>query len=162
MEIVSVEYNEVNGGSMRVLARRAVEVPLPYVPVGVPAGAPQEFAERVRKWKQLMGWILDSSDMSGMTVWCYGASTKGTVLLQYLGRNERIMAVAERNPKKHGLYMVGSWLPITSESEMRRSKPNLLLVLPWAFRDEFVQRERATRGGGSTMLFPLPNPEFVL
>jgi hypothetical protein len=83
-------------------------------------------------------------------------------MLQYLDAHETILSVADRNSAKEGRFMVGSWLPITSEGTMRAARPRLLVVGPWAFRSEFVAREAKTRANGTAMLFPLPNPEFVL
>jgi NDP-4-keto-2,6-dideoxyhexose 3-C-methyltransferase len=57
--------------------------------------------------------------------------------------------------------MAGSWVPILSEEQMRKEKPKYAVVLPWSFKKEFVQRERKIREAGTTLVFPLPSPEFV-
>ena len=94
-------------------------------------------------------------------IYGYGASTKGGTLLQYLDVPELLTAVADRNPLKWGLMQAGVWAEITSEETMRAAKPGTLFVLPWAFREEFVEREEALRADGTLMLFPLPNIEIV-
>ena len=66
-----------------------------------------------------------------------------------------------KNPLKHGRFMAGSWVPILSEEQMRKEKPKYAVVLPWSFKKEFVQRERKIREAGTTLVFPLPSPEFV-
>ena len=48
-------------------------------------------------------------------LWCYGASTKGCCLLQYLDSPGSFKAIADRNPAKFGTYMTGSWLPVTND-----------------------------------------------
>jgi hypothetical protein len=95
-------------------------------------------------------------------IYGYGASTKGGTLLQYLDIPNLLTAVAERNPLKLGLMQAGVWSPIVSEEEMRKNAPGTLLVLPWAFRQEFVEREEETMARGTMLLMPLPRIEMVL
>jgi hypothetical protein len=39
--------------------------------------------------------------------------------------------------------------------------PNYYLVLPWHFREEFVQREAETLARGTKFIFPLPQIQIV-
>lgn len=90
-------------------------------------------------------------------VYGYGASTKGNVLLQFCGLGHtEIIAIADRNPQKWGRYTPGTNIPICSEETMRDAKPEVLLVLPWAFIDEFTEREQDLLAAGTTMLVPFP------
>jgi len=40
-------------------------------------------------------------------------------------------------------------------------KPDYYLVLPWSFKDEFLQRERKLLKKGTQMIFPFPNIEIT-
>jgi hypothetical protein len=40
-------------------------------------------------------------------------------------------------------------------------KPNFYLVLPWHFKEEFLQREAETIRAGTKMIFPLPTVEVI-
>jgi hypothetical protein len=165
LKIVNVTFNAVNGGSMRVFATHAASVVTESNLAGYPkatTGRVTEFAMRIPRWKRLMQDLLSSNASKNGPAWAYGASTKFSTMMQYLDSHQTILAVADRNAAKHGRFMVGSWLPITSEATMRAARPKLLLVGPWAFRSEFIAREAETRAAGTTMLFPLPNPEYVL
>ncbi len=162
MVITKVTFNEVNGGSARVFAHKQVAGVRPASLAGIPQPSTDEvcaFAYRTRRWKHHMQDILSS--IKG-DVWGYGASTKGSTMLQYLDMPHRFTAIADRNPLKHGTMMPGSWIPITSEERLRDVKPAHAFVMPWAFRDEFVARERDLRRAGTSLIFPLPNIEFVL
>ena len=162
MTIIGVSYNDVNGGSMRVTARKKREgwgkYPVFQKDVVTHEDAVR-FADRVVKWKRKMMGMLHGEPAR---TWLYGASTKGAVLLQYLGANEYFVGIADRNPVKHGLYMTGSWLKVYPEETMRMDGLQRIMVLPWAFRDEFIERERKTLDDGAVMVFPLPNIETVL
>jgi hypothetical protein len=162
LTITKVSNNDVNGGSIRVEAKRSCDITVkPSIGehLGVSRNEALEFAMRIMRWKENMRYLLTALSAAG-PLWCYGASTKGTVLLQYLGCNDLFIAAADRNPEKNGLRMAGSWIPITSEVEFRKAGAKAALVLPWAFKDEFVKRERDTILKGTAFVLPLPNIEI--
>jgi hypothetical protein len=45
--------------------------------------------------------------------------------------------------------------------EMRNDFPDVLLVLPWHFKESIVKRESEFLASGGTLLFPLPSLTFV-
>jgi hypothetical protein len=96
------------------------------------------------------------------TVLGYGASTKGNVLLQHCGITPELLpAIAEVNKEKFGCFTPGTKIPIISELEAHAMKPDYLLVLPWHFRENIIQRESAFLKRGGKMIFPLPAIEIV-
>jgi len=72
-----------------------------------------------------------------------------------------ISGIAERSPFKYGLHTVGSNIPIFSEEEMRRAKPDYLLVLPWHFINEFKKREDEYLRAGGKFIVPCPKFEII-
>ena len=98
----------------------------------------------------------------GQSIHCYGASTKGNVLLQYFGiDNKFIDFVAERNEKKYSLYTPGTKIKIISEKSSRSLKPDYYLVLPWHFKKEIVLREKEAIKKGTRFIFPLPKLNII-
>mgnify|MGYP001161470792 FL=1 len=96
------------------------------------------------------------------SIHCYGASTKGNVLLQYFGiDNKFIDFVAERNEKKYNLYTPGTKIKIISEKSSRSLKPDYYLVLPWHFKKEIVSREKEAIKKGTRFIFPLPKLNII-
>lgn len=71
-----------------------------------------------------------------------------------------IEGAADRDPNKWGRYTVGTGVPIMSEEYARTAKPDYFLVLPYAFRDEFIARESEFLAKGGKFIFPLP--KFVV
>ncbi len=105
--------------------------------------------------------FIEKANADGKKVYVYGASTKGNVLLQYLGLGpELLKGCAEKNPIKYGRRTPGTGIPIVPEEEAR-ADADFFLVLPWHFRDEFVKREADFRKGGGKLIFPLPEFEVV-
>ena len=97
----------------------------------------------------------------GARVAAYGASTKGSVLLQAAGlTHTEIAYAADANPRKVGRYLPGTGIPIISEEDMRQRRPDYLLVLPWAFAFEFSLRELALLEQGTQMIVPFPYPHI--
>ena len=122
----------------------------------------QAFAQRIEEARANLVTFIDRERADGKTFYLYGASTKGNTLLQYCGLGaDRIVAAAERNLEKVGCRTPGSGIPIVSEVEMRAARPDYLLVLPWHFRHEIVEREAEFRRAGGKLVFPLPRFEIV-
>jgi NDP-4-keto-2,6-dideoxyhexose 3-C-methyltransferase len=174
LKVVRAELNPVYGGSLcAVLARQdsphpvdeaalaairahedalALDTPAPY----------EAFAGRVGHYRdQLLGFLADSRRAGRLTLG-YGASTKGNVILQYCGLTERdLPCIGEVNKEKHGAFTPGTAIPIVSQEEARERRPDQLLVLPWIYRDGFVEREREYLAGGGRLVFPLPVLDVV-
>ena len=108
-----------------------------------------------------MRFILEEKK-KGKSIWGYGASTKGNTLLQWFGlTNEHVDGIAERSPAKFNLKTAGTNIPIYSEGEMRKAKPDYLLVLPWHFITEFVEREQEFLKQGGKFIVPCPKFEVI-
>ena len=117
----------------------------------------KNFEKKIKKLKVKLSNFITLNQSKGKSFHCYGASTKGNVLLQYFNiSNKQIKCVADRNPLKYGKYTPGTKIKIVSERESRAEKPNYYLVLPWHFKKEIIDREKKTIKGGSRFIFPLP------
>jgi SAM-dependent methyltransferase len=115
------------------------------------------FERCLKKMKHELLDVINDVKASGKTIYGYGASTKGNTLLQYFGLNKsHITAIAERSPYKFGLKTIGTHIPIISEEEMRATKPDFLLVLPWHFIDDFLMRKDYYLNSGGRMIVPCP------
>lgn len=161
LEMFKIEENEINGGSYRIFARQ-------YKGTGMKFNEKftlediVAFAKRLENNRKLCVDFIKAEVAKGKTVYVYGASTKGNVILQYYGLdNTLIKAAAERSPEKWGKYTIGTWIPIVSEEEARKAQPDYFLVLPWAFFDEFYKREEKWRSRGGKFIVPLPEFRVV-
>ncbi len=174
MRIIDVDFNDINGGSFRVYASLE-NSSLKSIPgkidkilaaeneLGLNKERPyMEFRERVSKIKDELYRFLTAEKAKGKTIHLYGASTKGNVLLHYCGIDSRIVtAAADRNPEKWGRRTPGTNIPIISEEESRKARPDYFLVLPWHFKKEFIAREAEFLASGGKIIFPLPKIEIV-
>lgn len=161
LEMFRIEENEVNGGSYRIFCRHykgtGIDFEERYTRDDIMA-----FAKRLEENRDACVSFIKEEVAKGKTVYVYGASTKGNVILQYYGLGpELITAAAERSPEKWGKYTIGSWIPIVSEADARAAKPDYFLVLPWAFFKEFYGREKEWRAQGGKFIVPLPEFRVV-
>lgn len=174
LEVIDVQMNAVNGGSFAVTAAHKganLESNAPVIDwmlrqeerMGLNTTRPYlEFAERVKSHRDDLVELVRNLVGNGKTVVGYGASTKGNVILQYCGfTSSDISCIAEVNPDKFGCYTPGTLIPIVSEDEVRRMKPDYMLVLPWHFRDSIIRREANYLASGGNLIFPLPYIEVV-
>ncbi|MFD6619292.1 class I SAM-dependent methyltransferase [Streptomyces albidoflavus] len=128
--------------------------------LGLDSDAPfTSFAARVEEHRaELRGFLADSRAAGKLTLG-YGASTKGNVILQYCGIDESdLPCIGEVSPEKAGRFTPGTHIPIVSEEAALAQKPDQLLVLPWVYRDGYIDREKKFLAAGGKLAFPLPAP----
>jgi hypothetical protein len=174
LELIDVRFNRVNGGSFAVTAahkggpvtpRRALVdwFVAQESRVGLNTPGPfRRFEERVFQHRTDLIELVSTLRHHGARVIGYGASTKGNVLLQFCGFGPQdIEAIADVNPDKFGHITPGTGIPIVSEDEARALEPDYLIVFPWHFRDNIIEREEEFLRNGGRLIFPLPEIELV-
>ena len=175
MKIIDVSQNEVNGGSVRLAAAHANSTLVSNISPETVWLLNQEknhdihsdqcfldFQKNVEKQKHDLVTLLTELKKVGKTVIGYGASTKGNVILQYCNIGTDLLPyIGDITPFKDGAYTPGSKIPIISIEKAKAMKPDYFLVLPWAFRNDIVMREKKTLSSGVKLIFPLPFVEIV-
>ena len=173
-KILNVEFNQTNGGSFAMTVAhqdsahaentsRVEELLRDEESAGlVTEEQHRAFENAVQAHKHKLLALLHTLKEQKRVVIGYGASTKGNVLLQHCGITEDLLpAIAEVNKDKFGCFTPGTNIPIISEQEAHAMEPDYLFVLPWHFRDNLIERERAFLQGGGKMIFPLPEIAIV-
>jgi|SRR3989344_4587739 len=172
MEVFDVEFSDVNGGSFRTYisfnGKRNVRASVRYLrrkeeKINLMNIANYTaFAKRVENNKTKLVLLLKKLKKEKKVTYIYGASTRGNTLLQYFGIDKTfIKAAVERNPEKWGKKIASVGIPIISEEQARKDRPDYMLVLPWFFKKEFIKREQAYLKNGGHFIFPLPKLTIV-
>ena len=174
LRIFDVEFNDINGGSFRVYACHSnssfksnqKRLDLAFSNEGelkLDSERPyREFKERAFRIRDELYDFLTREKAKGKSIYIYGASSKGNVLLQFCNIDHTLItAAADKNPEKFGRRTPGTNIPIISEDEARKARPDYFLVLPWHFKTEFIEREADFLASDGKLVFPLPEIEVV-
>lgn len=162
LEVFRVEQNEINGGSFRTYICHRDSRPVePSVNAmreeereyGLEGEQPyRHFAELIAyETTELFNVI---SGLEGK-LYAYGASTRGSVIVQYSHLSTFFEAVVERNPDKIGKTYHG--IPIISEEEAKENPPDYKLILPY-FHKSIIDREAQS---GAKIILPLPEVRIL-
>ena len=104
----------------------------------------------------LLAFLLEQHRL-GRKVVGYGAAAKGNTLLNYAGaRPDLLPYVVDASPHKQGRYLPGSRIPVVSEVELRKDKPDVVLVLPWNLMPEIEQQLAYVRDWGGGFVTAVP------
>jgi len=169
LKLIDVSTNDINGGSFCVYAARD-DSSIPANAEALAAAMRLESdlkLDSIDTWKTFAGRVdahrsavvdfFDTAKAKQKLVLGLGASTKGNVMLQYAGITADSMpAIGERDPLKVGLRTPRTNIPIISEEDARKRKPDYFFVGPWHFRDEIIKRESQFVAEGGRIVFPLP------
>jgi NDP-4-keto-2,6-dideoxyhexose 3-C-methyltransferase len=108
--------------------------------------------------------IVDHLVQGHGPLWGFGASTKGNMILQFLGiKTDRMSCILDNNPKKIGTLTTGSMIPIIAEETNLERLPKYLFVLPYYYTKAFVRiiQKRLPAGQHIHLFVPLPHPHFI-
>lgn len=170
LHLVDVETLPIHGGTLRISVQ--------------PRGAPSEavrtmlederklgmdrfefyarFGDRVRALRNDLRSMLEDLKRSQKSLAAYGASAKGSTLLNFMGiGSETLDFVVDRSTVKQGLYTPGTHLPILPPAAVLDRKPDYLLLLVWNFEAEVLRQQEAYRQQGGKFIIPVPQPKVV-
>jgi hypothetical protein len=115
------------------------------------------FGQRVERLRHELMALLRRLKSEGRRIAVYGASAKGSTLLNYfkIGR-ETVDFVVDRNTLKQGRYTPGTHLKIHSPEKLVLDKPDYVLLLSRNFADEILVQQAAYRQRGGRFIIPIP------
>jgi len=174
LKIINLSFNQTNGGSIAldVTKKSSKYKKCEYLINWVLKSEKlnkyntikkqKDFFKACKTHKILLKKLIKNLKKEGKSVYGYGASTKGNVILQYCNLNSNeIKYIGEVNKFKFNRYTPGSKIKIISEQKLKKMKPDYLLVLPWHFKDNVIKKEKSYLNSGGKLLFPLPDIEII-
>lgn len=168
--LADIERIPVHGGSLRLFASKSgaqgtavdaligEERAVGMLGIDYYAG----FADRVAGLRTELLALLARFKAEGRRIAAYGASAKGSTLLNYfcIGR-ETLDYVVDRSTEKQGRFTPGTRLPILAPAHLATDKPDYLLLLSWNFLDEVLAQQAAYRAAGGKFIVPVPDVRVV-
>ena len=120
------------------------------------------FARRVEALRGELLALLKRLKAEGKRVAAYGASAKGSTLLNYFGIGSGMIDyVVDRSTEKQGRYTPGTHLHILPPERLRSDHPDYLLLLSWNFLDEILAQQAEYRTRGGKFIVPIPEVRVV-
>lgn len=152
LKIFDVEELDTHGGSLRVYACKKKNKTLEKNVVKKIISQEEKiglfnhqklniFSNKIEKIKLNCLKFLIKQKKSNKKVYAYGAAAKGNTFLNYCGiKSDLIDGVFDLNPDKYGKYLPGSHIPILNPKEIKKRKPDFLIVLPWNIKNEIIKK----------------------
>jgi len=152
LTIFDVEQIPEHGGSLRIYAQHENRVYPESVNVAILLGGEvlngmntllhySGFKYKIAKVKTDLVSFLIRQKKYGKAVVGYGAAAKGNTLLGYCGiRSDLLPFIVDRSPHKQGKYTPGSHIKIVDEAEIKKYKPEYILILAWNLCDEIEKQ----------------------
>jgi SAM-dependent methyltransferase len=170
--VVDVERVPIHGGTLRLFASHAERASVsPRVNAlleeeaswGVSTARPYfEFAMRVGEIKDSLRSLLGQLKADGCKIAGYGASAKGSTLLNYCGiGRETLDFVVDRSTVKQGKFTPGTQLKIFSPDKLLEEQPDYTLLLTWNFAEEILEQQGEYRRRGGRFVVPVPTPRVA-
>lgn len=161
--IEKVECVPIHGGSLRLFVNKHMW--------DAPLLLRDEYRLRLDQWSYYANFkdkvefvnrrlhsVLGQLKKQGKRIAAYGASAKGSTLLNYTGiGKETIDYVVDRSTYKQGRYMPGVRLPIYPTEKLVQDTPDYALLLTWNFAQEIMAQQAEYRKRGGKFIIPIPN-----
>jgi 2-polyprenyl-3-methyl-5-hydroxy-6-metoxy-1,4-benzoquinol methylase len=169
LRLFDVDEIPTHGGSLRIYGCHADDASHPNTPaverlrkVEIERGLQDlatygAFEARVKETKRkLLRFLVEARDQ-GKKVVGYGAPGKGNTLLNYCGiRTDFLDYTVDRSPHKQGRYTPGTHIPILDPEQIRQTRPDYVLILPWNLQEEISRQLAYIREWGGRCVVPIP------
>ena len=173
LAITDVERLAIHGGSLRIFATPVAAGVEPTARLRALAAEEaqkgltghayyQTFADRVWALRDALKKQLAALKSEGKRIAAYGASAKGSTLLNVFGiGKESLDFVADRSTVKQGRYTPGTHLLITPPERLLEETPDYVVLLTWNFKDEILRQQDEYRKRGGRFIVPVPEVTVV-
>jgi SAM-dependent methyltransferase len=174
LNIFDVEELPTHGGSLRVFAAHAEDQSKTLSPrvaelkareIGEGYGNIDHyltFCQKVQSVKRNLLLILINLKNEGKKIVGYGAPAKGNTLLNYCGiRTDFLDYTVDRSPHKQNCYLPGSRIPIRHPDQIRKDRPDYVLILPWNIKEEIIEQMGYIQEWGGRFIVPIPHVYII-
>lgn len=122
-----------------------------------------KYAEKVAETRSRLLDMLNYLKSEGKTIIGYGASGRGTIVMNYCGIDKHYLDyVVDDAPAKQGFCTPGTHVPIKSWDYLKETIfPDYAVLFAWAFTDEVIKKRQDYLQRGGKFIIPLPEVRVV-
>jgi len=119
-----------------------------------------KFSKQVEDLKHKILNSLKDLKKENKSLFGYGASAKGNVLLNYCNINTDILDyIIDTTPIKQGKFTPCMHIPIFAPEKIKsKGKGSVALLLAWNYEAQILAKEQNFRNRGGKFLIPIPHP----
>ncbi|MEO5341287.1 MAG: class I SAM-dependent methyltransferase [Magnetococcus sp. MYC-9] len=116
------------------------------------------FGKKMAVYRSTLHDLLVSKKRAGCTISAYGASGRGTILLNYCGLDSSLIDyVVDESPSRIGRCVPGVDIPIRDRSYFHAHSTDICLITAWNYQDEVIAKEQGYIDRGGEFIIPLPD-----
>ena len=117
--------------------------------------------KRLKNLKKELIYKLESIKSSGNSIAAYGASAKGTTLVNYFKIAEYLNFVVDRSPAKQLKFTPGASIKVKEPDSLLSENISYALLLVWNFADEVIEQQKDFLENGGKFILPLPSVRVI-
>lgn len=121
------------------------------------------YGKKIEGTKVALMELLEKLKAEGKTIIGYGASGRGTMIMNYCGIDGRYLDyVVDDAPAKHGFYTPGMHVEIFPWERTAQGRfPDYALLFAWSFMGEVLKKRTDYTAKGGKFIVPLPSVSIV-
>lgn len=173
LEVFDVDELDTHGGSLRVYVKHKENTAM-AISNFVTKLIQQEkdlgidkttyykgFEEKAVDIKNKFLLYILSEKQKGKKIIGFGAAAKGNTFLNFCGlKSDTIECVVDDTPSKQGKYLPQSHIPVVSRTYFNDNKPDIIVILPWNFKNEIIEKLSFTKAWGAQLVTYIPELEI--
>ena len=170
LEIFNIQKQSVHGGTLRIFVSNKdnfkvdesvkefiqLETDLQLNKIEIY----KKFSLEVKELKFKILNLLNNLKENHKSLFGYGASAKGNVLLNYCNIDHTILDfIIDTTPIKQNKFTPGTHIPILSPEKINdKGDGDVALLLAWNYEEQILDKEHNFRSRGGNFLIPIPKP----
>jgi hypothetical protein len=92
----------------------------------------------------------------------YGAAAKASTLINYCGiKNDLIEFIYDAADSKQNKFLPGSHIPILHPKNIKKDKPDLIIIFPWNLSKEIIQNLNYVRRWNCKFIVAVPKIKYL-
>ncbi len=121
----------------------------------------RKFSKEIDEKRNAVEKLILDIKARGETIAGYGVSHTANTLSYHFGLNRHLDFIVDDNPKKQGLYTPIYHTPIVSAEKLLSEKPDYVIILPWNYAQQIIDKNKAYTDAGGKFIVPLPVLKIV-